>query len=544
MNNNFKRYISVILTSILVVTMCSISVITNFAANEEEATLTVSPTITDSTGVTFEPEEPDYDYKVSHVKYKKGDTIIFKSNLTALEILCQINAQIHFDCVELDYTQEFMTAFPNKENLYLYSPVIAKAGGWVELNLYPVKGFPGANEKEVIIQKADSIYTQLDFTQGQKIIEGHFVALEDGESDIRVKIDSAQYGFTFPPQKGTCSLENEVTVIPATPPTEEPTTEPTIGAEWITVDGIEGGQIEFDFYTGTIINSEDTITKANIPSVINGVNVTTIGEKAFANCNSLTDVTISNKITSIHSNSFSNCVNIKTVSFKGSKQQWTPLNEMYKSIYKDSQHKVNIKYIKACNVGTIASDVTISNFSTMEKGAEMYYGDIAVAQYTGKEKIKGWKINDKVVSVSTNKYYSFYLFENSKIEPVFDDLTETYISVGEMNSDSSDENTLNLIYTITAAGYKDTQDIRYGVVRSTNENNVSKEAVQSYLNGTSNTSVKEYTDNNVMNGDGRYNYIAVAPKTTYKTLYMMAWIQVDDVLYVSDLQNQTPSEII
>lgn len=35
--------------------------------------------------------------------------------------------------------------------------------------------------------------------------------------------------------------------------------------DWVTVDGIEGGRIQFDSESGTITDAEDTITSANIP---------------------------------------------------------------------------------------------------------------------------------------------------------------------------------------------------------------------------------------------------------------------------------------
>ena len=83
------------------------------------------------------------------------------------------------------------------------------------------------------------------------------------------------------------------------------------GAQWITVEGIEGGQIFFNSETGEI---EDVsrkygaeITKANIPSSINGVGVTSIGNGAFRGCTKLEEVTIPSGVIRIGSYAFEGC---------------------------------------------------------------------------------------------------------------------------------------------------------------------------------------------------------------------------------------------
>lgn len=98
--------------------------------------------------------------------------------------------------------------------------------------------------------------------------------------------------------------------------------------EWITVPGIEGGQIKFDSETGTITDAEETITSAIIPSLINEIEVKAIGPYAFGGVykqetennqirsygyyQSLTSVSIPNTVELIDSNAFSFCVNLKS----------------------------------------------------------------------------------------------------------------------------------------------------------------------------------------------------------------------------------------
>ena len=87
--------------------------------------------------------------------------------------------------------------------------------------------------------------------------------------------------------------------------------------EWLTIPGIEGGQIKFDSSTGKIIDCEYTVTIANIPAQINGVAVTSIGSDAFRGCFLLTSVTIPEGVTSIGSDAFRDCVRLTSVTIPG-----------------------------------------------------------------------------------------------------------------------------------------------------------------------------------------------------------------------------------
>ena len=74
----------------------------------------------------------------------------------------------------------------------------------------------------------------------------------------------------------------------------------------------------YDDFSYTINeNNEITITKyngysssVNIPSVIEGKIVTTIGEEAFYDCDSLTSITIPNSVISIGVDAFVDCESI------------------------------------------------------------------------------------------------------------------------------------------------------------------------------------------------------------------------------------------
>ena len=77
---------------------------------------------------------------------------------------------------------------------------------------------------------------------------------------------------------------------------------------------VEGGYIYFDENTGIITNCDDSVTKVVIPSEINGVSVTGIGEFAFKFCLNLTSVEIPRGVTSIGSYAFSDCNNLTSIS--------------------------------------------------------------------------------------------------------------------------------------------------------------------------------------------------------------------------------------
>ena len=75
---------------------------------------------------------------------------------------------------------------------------------------------------------------------------------------------------------------------------------------------VEGGSIYFDKSTGTIIDCDNTVTKAVIPAKIKGVTVTGIGNSAFNNCKKLESVDVAETVTNIGENAFYYCEKLES----------------------------------------------------------------------------------------------------------------------------------------------------------------------------------------------------------------------------------------
>ncbi|ONI43545.1 hypothetical protein AN641_09780 [Candidatus Epulonipiscioides gigas] len=91
----------------------------------------------------------------------------------------------------------------------------------------------------------------------------------------------------------------------------------TFKTEWVAPPGIEGGSIQIEWETGTIIDA-DNIKIANIPAQINGIQIKAIGEEAFANCDDLIQLTLPNTITFIDDYAFFECSKLTSVNIPSS----------------------------------------------------------------------------------------------------------------------------------------------------------------------------------------------------------------------------------
>ena len=81
---------------------------------------------------------------------------------------------------------------------------------------------------------------------------------------------------------------------------------------------VDGGYLYFDSSTGTITDCDTSAHEVNVPSEINGVPVTKIGEFAFYGCDSLTSVDIPSSVTAISAHAFADCYSLTSVDIPSS----------------------------------------------------------------------------------------------------------------------------------------------------------------------------------------------------------------------------------
>ena len=78
---------------------------------------------------------------------------------------------------------------------------------------------------------------------------------------------------------------------------------------------VEGGNIYFDKTSGFITGCDQSITSADIPELIDGVPVTSIGHNAFSASNFLLQITIPDSVINIYNSAFSGCPRLTNVTF-------------------------------------------------------------------------------------------------------------------------------------------------------------------------------------------------------------------------------------
>ncbi len=160
-------------------------------------------------------------------------------------------------------------------------------------------------------------------------------------------------------------------------------------------EGVTGGSIKFDKSTGTITGCDSTVTSAVIPAEIEGVAVTSIGDSAFYNKTSLTDVTIPDTVTKIGANSFYNCKALTSVS--GAENVETVGNDCF-------------KYCSSLTDISLPSLVTVGDSSFYNAGMSSI-GDTPNLKSIGNVAFYGSKIGaitlpDSVSYIGNNAFYS------------------------------------------------------------------------------------------------------------------------------------------
>jgi hypothetical protein len=125
--------------------------------------------------------------------------------------------------------------------------------------------------------------------------------------DISLYPDGAQIIYLDSIQTESTTITTETTTESTTTTTES-TTESTTEAISVT-----GGNIYFDPDTQQIVGCDSFVTAIEIPESVNGVVVSGISEKAFADCIALESISIPNSIKTVSKNTFANCTSLKTI---------------------------------------------------------------------------------------------------------------------------------------------------------------------------------------------------------------------------------------
>ncbi len=199
-----------------------------------------------------------------------------------------------------------------------------------------------------------------------------------------------------------------------------------------------------------------------------------------------------------------------------------------------------------------ASDPTdLQILSGTETASTFGYGTIAKAVYTGPNNVIGWQINSQTVSATTSKEYAFYVNDNAIVSPVFEGETEKltkgmFIASVAFATDK-DTQKAKIYYSMFATGFTAGDTVDYGVYRSTNPGDLidAQIEIEQYLQdeeANANANIKEH---NVMNEDGRYNYVAVVPTDIDETLSLsvVAWISINGVVTLSEVSQVHPGTL-
>ena len=83
-----------------------------------------------------------------------------------------------------------------------------------------------------------------------------------------------------------------------------------------------GDYISFAKSTGTITYCSINVVSCSIPERIDEIIVKEIGENAFSECTSLTEIEIPESVTNISDSAFAGCVELKTIKYNGNCLQW------------------------------------------------------------------------------------------------------------------------------------------------------------------------------------------------------------------------------
>ena len=97
----------------------------------------------------------------------------------------------------------------------------------------------------------------------------------------------------------------------------------------------------------TITGCSDYYSSVNIPSVIDGKTVTTIGDSAFRGCESLTNITIPDSVTAIGDRAFSYCESLTNIEISENNKTFAVIDNI---LYDKKEKMLHTCFSKKTNV--------------------------------------------------------------------------------------------------------------------------------------------------------------------------------------------------
>ena len=115
----------------------------------------------------------------------------------------------------------------------------------------------------------------------------------------------------------------------------------------------------------TITSYRGSLSSLDIPSVIDGKTVTTIGEEAFYFCDSLTSITIPNSVTTIGDEAFPNCESLTNIEISEKNKTFAVIDNI---LYDKKEKMLHTCFSKKTNVVIPNGILKINNsaFSSCE----------------------------------------------------------------------------------------------------------------------------------------------------------------------------------
>ena len=230
----------------------------------------------------------------------------------------------------------------------------------------------------------------------------------------------------------------------------------TVNAASVNYD-VTGGQLIFDTATGTLTGFTGNPSDVVIPNQINGVDVKSIGKRAFSFCTSLSSVNIPSSVTNISAWAFNGCSKLETINVDQnnpaySSQLGVLFNKQKTELVRFPGGKAGIysipdgivKVINDAFTGCIITSVTIPSSVTSINAGDVFYWcleltdinvDLNNSTYSSQSGVLFDKAKMKLISFPGGRTGSYSIPDGVAI--IGNDAFRGCISISDLNIPSS-----------------------------------------------------------------------------------------------------------